>query len=119
VLTGWRDLDLTSRRIYLGLRTVAQPGTVGPRTKTPVRVAVSRPLTTIRRQVRSWDSLLSPRFTGRMPMLASQECAGVIRNALECARGFSVLSPSACKCAQMFDTAGMDHDGLVRWNVLE
>ncbi len=47
------------------------------------------------------------------------ECAGVIRNALECARGFSVLSPGLCKCAEVFDLEQQGHDGIMHQSVLE
>ncbi len=50
---------------------------------------------------------------------SSQECAGVIRSALECARGFSVLFPRSCKCAQLLAVKRERDDGLVRWSVQE
>jgi len=34
-------------------------------------------------------------------------------------RGFSVLFPDRCKCAEVFDVEQEAPDGLVRWSVLE
>jgi hypothetical protein len=49
---------------------------------------------------KAWDGSVPGRLSdGLDTRIRALECAGVIRNALECARGFSVLFPGPRKCA--------------------
>jgi hypothetical protein len=105
-----RDPKLgTASQPGLHIRDVTNLRAIKPRTRTP-----------------GLSESLSARQSGGVNLRPSthnqQSCAGVcnrIRNALECARGFSAQRLPSSKYAQMLDVERWNPDGLMRWNVLE